>query len=49
MKTAIVFLADGFEECESLGAGIPFSLKLVEILIDKEMSEKVRTSICTQG
>lgn len=34
MKTAIVFLTDGFEECKCLGAGIPFSLKLVEILID---------------
>lgn len=34
MKTAIVFLTDGFEEFECLGSAIPFSLKLIEILID---------------
>ena len=32
-----------------LGAGIPFALKLIEILVDKEAAEKVAGSICFEG
>ena len=32
-----------------LGAGIPFALKLIEILVDKEAAEKVAGSICFAG
>ena len=32
-----------------LGAGIPFALKLIEILVDKEAAEKVAGSICFKG
>ena len=32
-----------------LGAGIPFALKLIEILVDKEAAEKVGAEICYVG
>ena len=32
-----------------LGAGIPFALKLIEILVDKEAAEKVGAAICYVG
>ena len=32
-----------------LGAGIPFALKLIEILVDKETADKVGGSICFDG
>ncbi len=44
-----VSIADNIITGQGLGAGIPFALKLVEILVNKETADKIATAISYKG